>query len=312
MYKQTINVGVVNKRETYDIGYIQNQSNQLTVLKCKFLDAIEYYVTRKDFNTAFDIATSQRERGPTIFFARAMVQNYVCSMHANKPEIAVGIREELIQLLNSNAETNGVDAEHYGNWCRKNGKLFEAFLFYQIALEFHRNGNDTLETVISSLFCCCSGTSEIINKLVKDSSTSNQLIESYMISFMRKIVAHIGNHAAAENESYSYKQCICLHYIEQCELEVKDYVSRENTLNEELDLFHSKLGPNPEKHNLYGGCLNNLGHNYLLQNKVKEAAKCFARAIVAKQKAEDYDTKEEKQKDVEISELGLEAARNQG
>jgi len=131
-----------------------------------------------------------------------------------------------------------------------------------------------------------------------------------MIPFMKKIVACF-ERLEGKNEQFLYAHCWCLHCTEQCELAVQDYESCENTLNKAVDLLRSKLGPNPEKYYLYGCLLHNLGNNYLLQNKPGgEASRLFTKAIIALEKAEDYDSEEKKKEIVKKSELALKIARS--
>ena len=272
-------------------------------------DEIELSLSEEEFETAYEIAKNQYQRGPEVHFACALLQHYVCSMKANHPEDAVKARDELFEIIHTKTNTTGIEALDYAGWNQEEDNFFEAFIFYQVALELiQNNAGDEVEEKVSLLERCCKGSFEIICKLAKDDSIPNQLIKSYMIPFMKKTVA-LFDRLELENQAFLI-QCCCLHYTEQCELAVEDYESRESTLNKVLEVFREKLGPNPERYHLYGNLLNNLGNNILLQNNEGgQAAKIFAKAIVAMKQAEDYDSADKKTEDLKKAELGMQTAR---
>jgi len=65
-------------------------------------------------------------------------------MHADRPEEAVSTRNELTNVLKEKTKSTGLEATKLASWKQKDGKLFEAFLFYQIAFELHQNGNASM------------------------------------------------------------------------------------------------------------------------------------------------------------------------
>ena len=109
----------------------------------------------------------------------------------------------------------------------------------------------------------------------------------------------------AEDKKMVLIQSLCLHHIETTELRAEDSSIRKPTLREAIALMDQKLGEEACQHHLYSAHLNNLGVACMNQNKAAEAAAYLHQAIDARSTAQDYDTKEEQEKDIAMSKFAL-------
>jgi len=126
---------------------------------------------------------------------------------------------------------------------------------------------------------------------------------------MKRAKVGIARHLLVNRREISHALATCLHCIEQSQKEIDDLDGREATLKEAISLLRDNHGRDVEKKKIFGTCLNNLGHTYLLKRRFNEAIRIFQQAIAAKQNAEDYDSLAEKRDDVKLSQNGLRAAR---
>ena len=266
------------------------------------------YLSERKWKDATDLAKRRYELDASLHFAPALVQYYVTLIQNEASVKAEEVKEELIGVL-SGVSKSAKEVEKYANQLRNNGRPYEALLFYQLAIHFcsdERNISD----IVNCLLRCCAGTSIIVREAIEKDELHKDLVRRHVIPFMKKAKVGIARHLLVNRREITHALATCMHCIEQCQKEIDDYDGREATLKEAVTLLQDNYGRDVETKKIFGTCLNNLGHTYLLTNRYDDATRLFQQAIAAKQKADDYDSLAEKREDIQLSQNGLRAARN--
>ena len=261
----------------------------------------------RKWDAANDLAKLRYEQESHLHAAPALVQYYVALIQNESPLKASEIKDELIAKL-TNVSTSAKEVEKYANNLRNNDRPYEALLFYQLAIHYcadERNISDIVNVQVR----CCAGTSVVVREAIEKAELSKQVVIRHVVPYMKQAKAGIARHLLKNRKQISHALATCLHCIEQVQKEAADNAGRESSLKEAISLLRDNHGRDVEKKKLFGTCLNNLGHTYLLQHRFNDAIRLFQEAIAAKQKAEDYDTLAEQQKDVSLSQNGLRVAR---
>ena len=268
---------------------------------------VKSYLKNRKWDEANDLAKLRYEQESHLHAAPALVQYYVTLLQNESPLKASEIKDELIAKL-TNVSTSAKEVEKYANNLRNNDRPYEALLFYQLAIHYcgdERNISD----IVNVQLRCCAGTSVVVREAIEKAELSKQVVIRHVVPYMKQAKAGIARHLLANRREVSHALATCLHCIEQVQKEVDDYAGREASLKEAISLLRDNFGRDVQSKKIFGTCLNNLGHTYLLQHRFNDAIRLFQEAITAKQKAEDYDTPAEKREDVLLSQKGLKVAR---
>ena len=266
------------------------------------------YLSERKWNDANNLAKRRYELDSSLHFAPALVQYYVTLIQSEASLRAEEVKQELIGVLSGVSKT-ARQVETYANELRSNGRPYEALLFYQLAIHYcsdERNISD----IVNCLLRCCAGTSIIVREAVEKAELDKQLIGRHVIPFMRRAKVGIARHLLVNRKEISHALATALHCIEQSQKEIGDLDGREASLKEAISLLRDNLGRDVEKKKIFGTCLNNLAHTYLMKRKFEDAIRFFQQSITAKQKATDYDSAAAKQEDIQLSQKGLRAARS--
>ena len=269
---------------------------------------MKQYLRDRQWNDANDLAKRRYELDASLHFAPALVQYYVTLIQNEAPLKAEEVKEELIGVL-SGVSKSAKEVEKYANNLRGSDRPYEAILFYQLAIHYCSNERN-ISDIVNCLLRCCAGTSIIVREAIERDELHKNLVRRHVIPFMKRAKTGIARHLLVNRKEIAHALATCLHCIEQCQKECDDLDGREASLKEAISLLRDNLGRDVEKKKIFGTCLNNLGHTYLLTRRFNDAMRVFQQAIAAKQKAEDYDTLAEKREDVQLSQNGLRAARN--
>ena len=268
---------------------------------------MEKYLRDRQWNDANNLAKKRYELDPSLHVAPVLVQYYRTLIQNEAPLKAEEVVEELRAVLSGVSKT-AKEVEKYANNLRGSDRPYEAILFYQLAVHYCEDERNASE-VVNCLLRCCAGTSIIVREAIEKGELDKQLIRRHIIPYMKRAKTGIARHLLLNKKEISHALATCLHCIEQCQKETDDLDGRESSLKEAIALLRDNHGRDVEKKKIFGTCLNNLGHTYLMKRRFNEAVRLFQQAIAAKQKAQDYDTLAEKRQDVLLSQNGLRAAR---
>ncbi|CAK8689371.1 unnamed protein product [Clavelina lepadiformis] len=268
------------------------------------------YLQERKYEEAYGLVKKQYKLGSKFNFAPVLVKYYVSLIHTDRLDKAAKIRDELTSLIQELLESSPEELEKYGHSLRQKSKFIEAILFYQISHRFCETEMNPADAV-SALQGCALGTKLAVTELLEKHKVSKQTVRKHVIPEMHKFIDCLGRFKSVEKKLICIVQGLCLHHVEHCEFLVGDVNAREASIKRAITSMKDVLGSEAEKHHLYGGHLNNLGHTYLVKDRPGDAASYFSQAIVAKKRAEDYDTQAEKLEDIKKSELALQLARRQ-
>ena len=247
------------------------------------------------------------ELDSSLHYAPVLVQYYVTLIQNEAPLKADEVKEELIGLLRG-VNKSAKEVEKYANNLRGSDRPYEAILFYQLAIHYCSNERNVSD-IVNCLLRCCAGTSIVVREAIEKGELDKGLFGRHIIPYMKRAKTGIARHLTVNRREISQALATCLHCIEQCYKEIDDLDGREAALKEAISLMRDNFGRDVEKKKIFGTCLNNLGHTYLLKRRFGEAIRLFQQAIAAKKRAEDYDSLAEKLEDVSLSQNGLRVAK---
>ena len=265
-------------------------------------------LNERKWNEANNLAKKRYELDPSLHVAPALVQYHRTLIQNEAPIKADEVKDELLAVLSGVSKT-AMEVEKYANNLRSSDRPYEAILFYQLAI-YYCNDERNVSNIVNCLLRCCAGTSIIIREAIERGDLDKRLIGQHVIPYMKRAKTGIARHLMRNKQEISHALATCLHCFEQCQKEIDDLDGRESSLKEAIALLRNNHGRDVEKKKIFGTCLNNLGHTYLMKRRFEDAIRLFQQAITAKQKAIDYDSPAEKREDVQLSQNGLRAAKS--
>ncbi|XP_078493411.1 uncharacterized protein LOC144748828 [Ciona intestinalis] len=207
-------------------------------------------------------------------------------MLAGETEEAIRIKEQLKTLIKEKFQTTPNEIKAFADNIRGEGRDMEAILFYQIAAEFY--GNQSKAGLVG-IRNCAEGIKESIEAMLSCDEELKAIVRTHVIPLMRDMREMIRRSDDVSEEDRCLEEVWCLHHIEWSEDLVGDWVNRESTVEEAIAIMERVFKDGAGKYEVYGHCLNNLGHTYGNTSRPNDACQYFRKAIAAFGKAEDIN-----------------------
>ena len=229
-------------------------------------------------------------------------------MNIGRQREAKDIKQEFISTLKETLDVTPKECELMADSFKEKNEYIKAILLYQTAEAFYTGPVET-DTIMNCFQGCILGLKISVGELVKERPDLRSIVSRNVVPAMRRIYNKLTNMMELQEEKTILIRSLCLHHIETTELISENNAVREKTLREAIQMMDRELGESANKFHLYNGHLNNLAVTCMSLDRPDEAIDLFEKAIECQKSAEDYDSSNEREGDLEMSNKGLEKAR---
>ncbi|XP_078493161.1 uncharacterized protein LOC144748723 [Ciona intestinalis] len=247
---------------------------------------IDRLLQGRKYHEAYGVSRKQMKFDTPFIGSKDLVNHYRCCMLVEEKEEAIRIKEQLKTLIKEKFQTTPNEIETFAHTIRGKGRDMEAILFYQIAAEFYGNQS---KAGLFGIGNCAEGIQESIKAMLSRDEELKPIVRTHVIPLMRDMREMIRRSEDVSEEDRCLEEVWCLHSIGYNEGLVGDQDGREKTLKEAIAIMERVFKERAGKYQVYGYCLNHLGHTYVLTSRPNDACQYYLKAIAACGKAEDIN-----------------------
>lgn len=277
-------------------------SFHLFLYKFSYTEQSTSCLKQRKFSEACTALQSQHDLGSKINFAPVLVKYYVSLMCTDRCDEANKIRDELIATLNGKFRDTPDNICSYADSLQNNGELFEALLFYQVALHYAEKKTNP-RRILELPQKLVNGVRSCSLKLFKKSLISKKLLQDYVIPILLRVRDQARRTIKANVILSVLVQSVVLFNVQDFHFLYGDLLAQGAVLKEGITLFRSHLEKDKSNFRLYGFFLERYGDVCLLLNRPEDAKKMMKQAVTALKKAKDFDHPHEKTE--ELRKIGV-------
>ena len=220
-------------------------------------------------------------------------------MQTERTEEADTIRDELITTLDDKFRDSPEDTCSYAKSLQKRGEYCQALLFYQVSLHYAEKKTPP-RFILELPQDLAHGVRDCAVEMLEKNLISKNMLQTYVVPILSKVREQARRTIIADMGLSSLIQSSILASIEILQFLSGDLMAQGATLKEAITLIrrhHGRQGGS--KFKLYGHLLEHLGNVCMLLNKPTDALKMLNQAVAALKKAKDFNSPQEKTKELQ-------------
>ena len=235
---------------------------------------------------AYGLLKNQYKLGPKIQFVPVLVKYYVTLMETDQADKANRIRDELAELLREKFEDSAEEICRYAEDVLEKNKLWEAIVFFKIALTYYEKEKRPLEDAQLPQWCAAGLTKCVIKTFLQRPATK-KLLKRYVMGWIKKTRELVAKASASDKKFSALVEANLLSHQGRCYMLFRDLDLAEKIFKESVDLMDHYHKPDTENFSNFAENIGFLGFICFQANRHDEAEKHLRRAISAVKEAKD-------------------------
>ena len=215
-------------------------------------------------------------------------------METDQADKANRIRDELAELLREKFEYSAEEICRYAEDVLEKNKLWEAILFFQIALIFYEKEENPLEEGRLPHWCA-DGLTKCAIKTFLQRSGKKMILKQHVMGWIEKTRDLVAKANVNDKKFSALVEANLLSHQGRCYVLFRDHDVAEKLFKEAVDLMDHYHKPDAEQFSSLAEYIGFLGFICYFTNRPIEAEKHLKRAIAAVKRAKDISQFEKDQ-----------------